>query len=57
VDGTKQKVCYDIDVDVDDTLKAQMNKFLVSTSNQQEIQVIFYHSQYLFNIFFFFSIT
>ncbi|KAJ2953057.1 hypothetical protein O0L34_g7450 [Tuta absoluta] len=35
---TKQTACYDIDVEVDDTLKTQMNNFLVSTGNQQEIQ-------------------
>ncbi|OWR48827.1 SWI/SNF-related matrix-associated actin-dependent regulator of chromatin subfamily D member 1 [Danaus plexippus plexippus] len=34
----KQTACYDIDVEVDDTLKAQMNSFLMSTANQQEIQ-------------------
>ncbi|XP_055841595.1 brahma-associated protein of 60 kDa [Episyrphus balteatus] len=34
----KQTACYDIDVEVDDTLKNQMNNFLVSTSSQQEIQ-------------------
>ncbi|XP_039746705.1 brahma-associated protein of 60 kDa [Pararge aegeria] len=34
----KQTACYDIDVEVDDTLKAQMNSFLLSTANQQEIQ-------------------
>ncbi|XP_037869343.1 brahma-associated protein of 60 kDa isoform X2 [Bombyx mori] len=34
----KQTACYDIDVEVDDTLKAQMNNFLLSTANQQEIQ-------------------
>ncbi|KAJ8674906.1 hypothetical protein QAD02_010692 [Eretmocerus hayati] len=35
---TKQTACYDIDVEVDDTLKAQMNNFLLSTASQQEIQ-------------------
>ncbi|KAL0894315.1 hypothetical protein ABMA27_014312 [Loxostege sticticalis] len=35
---TKQTACYDIDVEVDDTLKTQMNSFLLSTANQQEIQ-------------------
>ncbi|XP_075970015.1 brahma-associated protein 60 isoform X2 [Anticarsia gemmatalis] len=35
---TKQTACYDIDVEVDDTLKTQMNNFLLSTANQQEIQ-------------------
>ncbi|ENN75399.1 brahma-associated protein of 60 kDa isoform X2 [Dendroctonus ponderosae] len=35
---SKQTACYDIDVEVDDTLKAQMNNFLLSTASQQEIQ-------------------
>lgn len=34
----KQTACYDIDVEVDDTLKSQMNSFLLSTSSLQEIQ-------------------
>ncbi|CAK1545036.1 unnamed protein product [Leptosia nina] len=34
----KQTACYDIDVEVDDTLKTQMNSFLLSTANQHEIQ-------------------
>ncbi|XP_040563589.1 brahma-associated protein of 60 kDa [Lepeophtheirus salmonis] len=34
----KKTACYDIDVEVDDALKAQMNSFLVSTASQQEIQ-------------------
>ncbi|CAG4913712.1 unnamed protein product [Colias eurytheme] len=34
----KQTACYDIDVEVDDSLKAQMNSFLLSTANQHEIQ-------------------
>lgn len=34
----KQTACYDIDVEVDDTLKTQMNNFLLSTASQQEIQ-------------------
>lgn len=34
----KQTACYDIDVEVDDTLKNQMNNFLNSTASQQEIQ-------------------
>ena len=34
----KQTACYDIDVEVDDTLKNQMNSFLMSTASQQEIQ-------------------
>lgn len=38
----KQTACYDIDVEVDDTLKAQMNNFLLSTASQLEIQVIFF---------------
>ncbi|XP_031627823.1 brahma-associated protein of 60 kDa [Contarinia nasturtii] len=36
----KQTACYDIDVEVDDTLKNQMNNFLMSTASQQEIQVL-----------------
>jgi len=41
VEGVEQKqtACYDIDVEVDDTLKTQMNNFLRSTASQQEIQV------------------
>jgi len=44
VEGVEQKqtACYDIDVEVDDTLKTQMNNFLLSTASQQEIQVNFY---------------
>lgn len=40
VEGPDQKktACYDIDVEVDDTLKTQMNNFLLSTASQQEIQ-------------------
>lgn len=40
MEGTEQKqtACYDIDVEVDDTLKTQMNNFLLSTASQQEIQ-------------------
>ncbi|XP_018902030.1 brahma-associated protein of 60 kDa isoform X2 [Bemisia tabaci] len=40
VEGTEQKqtACYDIDVEVDDTLKQQMNNFLLSTASQMEIQ-------------------
>jgi len=34
---TKKTACYDIDVEVDDTLKTQMNNFLLSTTSQQEI--------------------
>ncbi|PIO38182.1 hypothetical protein AB205_0133170, partial [Aquarana catesbeiana] len=33
----KKTACYDIDVEVDDPLKAQMSNFLQSTTNQQEI--------------------
>ncbi|XP_041367166.1 SWI/SNF-related matrix-associated actin-dependent regulator of chromatin subfamily D member 1-like isoform X2 [Gigantopelta aegis] len=33
----KKTACYDIDVEVDDTLKQQMNSFLLSTQSQQEI--------------------
>ncbi|MEQ2208195.1 SWI SNF, matrix associated, actin dependent regulator of chromatin, subfamily d, member 2, partial [Xenoophorus captivus] len=42
VDPTDQKktACYDIDVEVDDPLKAQMNSFLSSTTNQQEIAAL-----------------
>lgn len=35
---TKKTACYDIDVEVDDPLKTQMNNFLLSTASQQEIQ-------------------
>lgn len=40
VEGVEQKqtACYDIDVEVDDTLKTQMNSFLLSTASQVEIQ-------------------
>ena len=34
----KKTACYDIDVEVDDTLKVQMNSFLLSTNSQMEIQ-------------------
>lgn len=34
----KQTACYDIDVEVDDSLKNQMNNFLLSTASQQEIR-------------------
>lgn len=42
VDPTDQKKtsCYDIDVEVDDPLKGQMNSFLSSTTNQQEIAAL-----------------
>ena len=36
----KKTACYDIDVEVDDTLKTQMNSFLLSTASQQEIQTL-----------------
>ena len=38
----KKTACYDIDVEVDDTLKTQMNNFLLSTASQQEIQSLDY---------------
>ncbi|CAG7719949.1 unnamed protein product [Allacma fusca] len=39
VEGQEQKktACYDIEVEVDDTLKSQMNSFLLSTASQLEI--------------------
>jgi len=42
VDGadSKKTACYDIDVEVDDTLKQQMNNFLLSTQSQQEIATL-----------------
>lgn len=42
VDPTDQKktACYDIDVEVEDPLKSQMNSFLSSTTNQQEIAAL-----------------
>ncbi|KAK3109092.1 hypothetical protein FSP39_022822 [Pinctada imbricata] len=33
----RKTACYDIDVEVDDTLKQQMNSFLLSTQSQHEI--------------------
>uniref|UniRef100_A0AAX7TDZ1 DM2 domain-containing protein n=1 Tax=Astatotilapia calliptera TaxID=8154 RepID=A0AAX7TDZ1_ASTCA len=36
----KKTACYDIDVEVDDPLKGQMNSFLSSTTNQQEIAAL-----------------
>lgn len=36
----KKTACYDIDVEVDDTLKQQMSSFLLSTQSQQEIQAL-----------------
>ncbi|XP_052863433.1 brahma-associated protein of 60 kDa-like [Anopheles cruzii] len=38
--SNKQTACYDIDVEVDDSLKQQMNSFLMSTASQQEIQTL-----------------
>lgn len=42
MDPTDQKktACYDIDVEVEDLLKSQMNNFLSSTTNQQEIAAL-----------------
>lgn len=37
-DISKKTNCYDIDVEIDDPIKYQMNNFLLSTSSQQEIQ-------------------
>lgn len=39
-EAAKKTACYDIDVEVDDTLKQQMNNFLLSTQSQQEIQAL-----------------
>ena len=36
----KKTACYDIDVEVDDTLKTQMNSFLLSTASQQVIPFV-----------------
>ncbi|KAJ8313734.1 hypothetical protein KUTeg_008295 [Tegillarca granosa] len=36
----RKTACYDIDVEVDDTLKQQMNSFLLSTQSQQEISAL-----------------
>ncbi|KTF95091.1 hypothetical protein cypCar_00030570 [Cyprinus carpio] len=36
----KKTACFDIDVEVDDPLKAQMTSFLSSTTNQQEITAL-----------------
>ncbi|XP_031423671.1 SWI/SNF-related matrix-associated actin-dependent regulator of chromatin subfamily D member 2 isoform X1 [Clupea harengus] len=36
----KKTACFDIDVEVDDPLKAQMTGFLSSTTNQQEIATL-----------------
>jgi len=42
VEGADQKKtsCYDIDVEVDDNLKTQMNNFLLSTNSQQDIATL-----------------
>ena len=37
-ESLKKTTCYDIDVEIDDAIKAQMSNFLLSTSSQQEIQ-------------------
>ncbi|CAK8683494.1 unnamed protein product [Clavelina lepadiformis] len=37
VDSAKKQACYDIEVELDDTLKAQMSSFLLSSSSQQDI--------------------
>ena len=37
----KKTSCYDIDVEVDDTLKTQMNSFLLSTASQQVRVLLF----------------
>jgi len=41
-EGPEQKrtSCYDIDVEVDDTLKQQMSNFMLSSASQQEIQTL-----------------
>ncbi len=36
----KKTACFDIDVEVDDPLKSQMNSFLSSTTNHQEITTL-----------------
>uniref|UniRef100_H0X215 DM2 domain-containing protein n=2 Tax=Otolemur garnettii TaxID=30611 RepID=H0X215_OTOGA len=36
----KKTVCYDLDVEVDDTLKTQMNSFLLSAASQEEIATL-----------------
>ncbi|KAB0341673.1 hypothetical protein FD754_018599 [Muntiacus muntjak] len=36
----KKTACYDTDVKVDDTLKTQMNSFLLSTASKQEIATL-----------------
>ncbi|XP_077978041.1 SWI/SNF-related matrix-associated actin-dependent regulator of chromatin subfamily D member 1-like isoform X1 [Glandiceps talaboti] len=42
IEGSEQRrtACYDIDVEVDDTLKEQMKSFLLSTASQQEIAAL-----------------
>ncbi|XP_074602100.1 brahma-associated protein 60 isoform X2 [Brevipalpus obovatus] len=35
---TRKTQCYDIDVEVDDPQKQQMNNFIMSTHNQQDVQ-------------------
>lgn len=37
-ESMKKTTCYDIDVEVDDAVKAQMSSFLLSSCSQQEIQ-------------------
>lgn len=57
VEGAEQKqtACYDIDVEVDDTLKTQMNNFLLSTTSQQEIQVgVSYRNCFIYNFLWYF---
>lgn len=56
VEGAEQKqtACYDIDVEVDDTLKTQMNNFLLSTTSQQEIQASVLLKPFVLPIFDFF---
>lgn len=40
LESLKKVSCYDIEVEVDDTLKSQMQNFLLSISSQQEIQAL-----------------
>lgn len=53
VEGAENKktACYDIEVEVDDNLKSQMNNFLLSTASQQEIQVKMLEVQYAMQAF------
>lgn len=37
--NNKRQSCYDIDVEIDDPLRQQMSNFVLSTGNQQEIQL------------------